>query len=107
MKICIICEEKKELTEFHVNRRSADGKSSYCHLCACAKKRAHYYANKELLNAKRKEWRKNNSDKDVATIQRWRASKPEAYELSWRRHNRLRRERVLLKVSPDLKCVRC
>jgi hypothetical protein len=32
-KVCAKCGEKKQVTEFHVNRGSIDGRSSYCKAC--------------------------------------------------------------------------
>ena len=74
---------------------------------ARAKKREHYKVNKEKANAYRKKWRQEHKEQDAEIGKRWRERHPDKYRQLWQRNNRLRRERVLRKISEELKCVRC
>ena len=107
MKICLACNQKKELDKFNNNKNSKDGKQCYCKICQGQKKREYYAKNREELLKKRNEWRKNNKDKDSASYKRWKEKNPDEYKKSWKNHNINRRKNTLLKISPNLCCNRC
>ena len=46
-KTCIQCKESKPISEFHQNRRNADGLHSYCKVCNIEKSKAHIQREKE------------------------------------------------------------
>lgn len=47
MKRCKKCEEEKDLTNFSIDKKSRDGRTSLCKVCAAEKTRAWVVANKE------------------------------------------------------------
>lgn len=62
MKICTHCKEEKEFSEFHKNKKRADGYQHICKSCKNAYYKRVYKNNKELFierNSKRREQWKN------------------------------------------------
>ena len=77
-KECFKCKKKISLDNFHKQKASKDGRSSYCKLCHKAynvlnkkknkqkikeQHRVYRLKHRDKLNASRKEWGKNNPDK--------------------------------------------
>ena len=48
LKSCCKCNETKPLSEFHLNRRSMDGRHSYCKVCNIRQTRIRNQREKEL-----------------------------------------------------------
>jgi hypothetical protein len=74
-KVCTACNLSKPLTEFHVDRSKADGRRFVCKACANAAEREHYEEhrdtilkklagrpNREVLNARQREYRARNRE---------------------------------------------
>lgn len=53
-KRCSRCGEEKLKDDFPTDRKSKDGKSSWCRVCHRARNNARYQANKQDINTKRK-----------------------------------------------------
>lgn len=56
MKRCTKCGERKPETEFHKNKRKADGLCVWCKPCSCSQKRLRDAANREVVNQKAREY---------------------------------------------------
>ena len=87
MKKCRACGETKELDEFNNNKKTKDGKQSYCKDCMRQYNKQYRNANKEKISAYNAEWRKNNSDYQ-AEWQKNNREKVNAYNAKWKRNNR-------------------
>lgn len=110
MKICAKCKKNKSLNEFNKYVRSSDGRQSYCRDCASNLSKEYNKKNKDILAVKRTNWRNSNKEnraKDRIAAKKWRENNPERYKASWKKHNRKFKKNVLLKISNELKCVRC
>lgn len=110
MKTCANCEEKLPVKAFNKNSRTSDGRQSYCRECQRSRQSEYYQKNKSELNRKRIEFRNSSEsqkEKDRAAQQRWIERNPEKYKEIWKRTNRRYKEKVLLKISDNLKCARC
>lgn len=70
MKTCTRCHEEKGLTEFHRNKRRADGHSSWCRECTSA-----YHA----------DYHKQNAARQVAKVASWRKENPEARKVEYQK----------------------
>lgn len=70
-KQCFICKEIKLLDLFNRNRKTKDGKSSWCTSCAKIKNREWYIANKVHKLKTTKAWAQNNPDKVKKSIQKY------------------------------------
>jgi len=69
VKTCKDCGEEKPLDEFHINKKSKDGKNSYCKPCAAARRAAWSEANPER-EAERK--RRNRLKQNYGiTVEQW------------------------------------
>lgn len=67
MKTCHKCNTTKPVTDFHTDISHADRLSSQCKSC----RNEYHKANKERYSALRKEWRKNNLQRDIATARKY------------------------------------
>lgn len=57
-KTCVKCEIKKDVSEFHKNKKSKDGLKSYCKTC----RKEYSEKNKLKISQQRKEYRKQNKE---------------------------------------------
>ncbi len=56
-KICCKCKQTKPLSEFHLNRRNADGLHAYCKVCNIAQTRERNQREKERKSQNREQAR--------------------------------------------------
>jgi len=76
MKVCKKCNLKKTYEEFSNNKNEKDGKNSYCKECEKNRKKLYREKNKDILNEKAKEWRKNNLDRYNENMNRYLEKNP-------------------------------
>jgi hypothetical protein len=89
-KKCNECGVVKFLTDFHINRRSSDGRVALCKVCRTKKQRARWAANLEQSRRYGKKYRDANPGKDAAKTKRYRAANPEKcaqYQIAYRAVN--------------------
>lgn len=79
MKTCGKCHIEKEESEFSIDRKSRDGKRSYCKGCDKKYKRKYYKKNKAKLAKKHSKYYLSNREKRLNYIKQW-ASTPEGKE---------------------------
>ena len=60
---CYKCGDKKDLSEFHKNKRKVKGVTDICKECRADHDKQYWLQNKEKLREKRKEYRLNNKEK--------------------------------------------
>jgi hypothetical protein len=107
MKVCFCCKTQKNFDEFNKNKKTKDGRQSYCKVCQRLKTKEFYFENRDKRLLQRQEWRQLNKDKDKASYRRWKKKNPDSYGCSWKKYNAKRRKNVLLMVSDNLICERC
>ena len=111
MKTCRKCQEPKQLDEFYRDKKSSDGKHSYCKECERARRRKYHYDNHEKSTATSRKWKANNKERNKEITQSWRESnelhivestrayreanrdKVNEWNREWRRKNPLRKAR--------------
>ena len=76
MKVCKKCNLKKTYEEFFNNKNEKDGKNSYCKECEKNRKKLYREKNKDILNEKAREWRKNNLDRYNENMNRYLEKNP-------------------------------
>lgn len=59
-KICLRCNETKDVSKFHRDRKRKDGYNVYCKSCMKEKAEKYYKQNAKKLNAQGKKWREEN-----------------------------------------------
>jgi hypothetical protein len=74
-KACTKCGVVKALTEYHKERRKADGLTVYCKSCKTAHHRQHYLENKVKVAAQSKKWAYDNRALKSAYNAKRRAAK--------------------------------
>lgn len=105
MPSCAACATDKPLDQFHKNKNRANGHTSICKACACAKSRAwgaanseraresarqYRAANREALTVKKRAFYYDNHEEILAYHAKRRAEKPElvrGYVLAWNKRN--------------------
>lgn len=100
-KKCKKCGEVKDVLKFPKEQRNLCGYAGTCKECEEARKRAAYFANKQMCNARSKEWsvnnkekvvnyrkdyREKNSDKLIQESAKWREDNKEAVKESSRKY---------------------
>ena len=82
-KKCRICEKNLPKSAFYVHKKGTketlEVLSSYCKACENHRKREWYQANKEREQKKRKEWQRNNLDKQCIYSARYRKKLKEKF----------------------------
>lgn len=73
MKQCRKCGVEKVLDEFYRDKKSSDGKHSYCKECERARRRKYHYDNHEKSTAASQGWKARNKQHTLAKTQEWRA----------------------------------
>lgn len=63
-KLCKCCSQEKTLDDFGKNKNTSDGYSFYCKLCSKNKRKVIYDNNRETICANKREYAKNNKDKE-------------------------------------------
>ena len=89
VKICKKCGEVKLPDDFHRDRRRPDGRFPYCKVCMSAHTRKWYEDNREYANAKSKERREANPEREAEKNRRWRKANTE-HIAEYKRANRER-----------------
>jgi 5-methylcytosine-specific restriction endonuclease McrA len=105
-KTCPLCGEIRSAeTDFHANKNTKDGKCVHCKVCAKARTRAYYRANKEKVKAYNRcyteanrdlarkwsrEYARRNYEKNAAAFKNWRSDNRERS----REHCRSRRRKM-------------
>lgn len=96
-KTCPDCSQSKLLNDFHNNRKTKDGKATYCKPCLLARGKAYRQANPEKVKQTNKESKAKNYKKAKASTKRWRENNKEKYlqskRDSYQRHIDSNRER--------------
>ena len=62
MKICVRCDEKKEFSEFHRKKASADGFQSACKQCVRSYRSSYYLKNKAHERESNRLWKQAHPD---------------------------------------------
>ena len=91
-KICTCCLVTRDVSEFHVRRKSLDGLSLICKACTKTKHAEHYAKKKEACKAKAKEWARANPEKRVAIRKKSAAKHIDKKRAAGRDFQRRRRE---------------
>ena len=106
MKVCCTCKEEKSLEEFGNNKSTRDGKSYMCKPCKAAK--AKKYRATDKGRASKRGWRNANRDKVNAQKREKRANDPEAREKDRiRKSSKEYKERAaVLRSTPEAKAKR-
>jgi len=71
IKQCFICKEIKSLDLFNRNKRTKDGKSSWCITCTKIKNKEWYAANKARKLESTRTWAQNNPDRVKKSAQKY------------------------------------
>lgn len=71
MKQCNTCNETKDFTEYHKDKKAKDGYAHACKDCCKARANKWYYENKERALETHKNWRENNKERKAATDAAW------------------------------------
>lgn len=98
MKVCRICGEVKPLGEFHVNRKSADGRQSRCKVCACSGARQWNRDNRDRKNERariaRIEWTPERRAQEAAKNKAWRDANAEQVQAHKRAYYEANKESI-------------
>lgn len=76
MKVCKRCDIEKILEDFSNNKNEKDNKSIYCKECEKIRKKIYREKNKEKINKKSREWRKENPDRYKEIIKKYLDKNP-------------------------------
>jgi hypothetical protein len=60
MKKCTVCNVKKNLEAFPIQKRRSDGRSSWCKICQNKYNKKYYYNNYDNIRLKRKPYKKTS-----------------------------------------------
>lgn len=85
MKTCKICLIPKSLDEYHLKASSKDGRQGRCKLCATRVAIEWQKANKDRVNQKNAEWRRNNTTASRQHQRRYRDTHKEQERAKWDR----------------------
>lgn len=77
MKRCIKCELEKELSEFHKNKASKDGRVNKCKSCANEEARLWRNKNTERNREIQLRWREKNRESESMRVRDWQKENPE------------------------------
>lgn len=94
MKRCRKCDEEKDLSEFYSDKKSSDGKHSYCKECERARRREYHYKNHEKSTATSRAWKKRNKQKTLAKTNEWRAKNLDAIKERQKEYRANNRDKV-------------
>lgn len=86
-KFCPFCNEAKPVTDFHRNKKLADGFNNKCKACV----KAYHARTKDRIQEREKAYWKANSEKFLAKRKAEREADPEgyrAYKREWHKKNR-------------------
>jgi ribosomal protein L44E len=87
-KLCRICGEEKEPSEFYLNPRNKDGLISYCKKCS---------------KENSKEWAKNHPDKIAIFNRRYKRKHPQHDLASYTRKRINSKEKKVIKLLEEIK----
>ncbi len=90
MKLCTVCQTKKNLFDFHVSRRTKDGYNNLCKTCKSTSDKKYRDANKESLKVSSLKYRTDNKEA-ISTKKRetYRSATPK--EVEERKHKKRER----------------
>ena len=112
MKLCHYCNLEKSLDNFGNDKRVKDGKKNKCNSChndymkayywqhrevMAAKALVHHHKNKESANARRRENRLKNLEREIQHSRQWQKDNPEAanaIKTNWRMKNRVKLQEI-------------
>lgn len=77
MKICTVCREKKDLSEFHIDSRVKSGRRADCKECNRKKSLAFALDNRERARLRAATWYRENTEKAKASADARRLANPE------------------------------
>lgn len=80
MKTCTGCQTAQPITEYHLDKSTADGLRRRCKTCV----RAAYTARRPEQLAVSAEWRRANPDRAAAHSRSWRGRNPEYHQEHYR-----------------------
>lgn len=78
-KTCPDCNQAKPINDFHNNRKTKDGKATYCKVCLLARGQRYRLANPEKVKASNKASKARNYEKSKVTTKKWRQDNRERY----------------------------
>jgi hypothetical protein len=90
MKLCKKCNIEKTYEEFSNNKNEKDQKNPYCKECEKNRKKLYREKNRDKLNARAKEWRKDNIDRYNESMNRYLEKNP---HMASKERNRKYREK--------------
>lgn len=109
-KVCTKCRLDKPLECFNNASKGKYGKQALCRDCQIEHQRMYYEANKETINQRAVDRRKNcpkAKRRHEKAQKKWIENNPDRYKEIWRATNKRYREKVLRSVSEELKCMKC
>lgn len=111
MKTCRRCGLEKSFSEFRKNERYKDGHTSWCYECHRERNSEWAKENRERLNIKASEWRKNNPEKTKEILRasnKKHKEKRSLYASNWaaknlekRRATSAKRKAIKLSATPS------
>jgi hypothetical protein len=78
-KCCNKCKVDKSLDEFHIRKKSKDGKRNTCKSCIIEYSKLYNQNNKDKIKISCKKWRNNNKQKSKEIIDNWKFNNKERY----------------------------
>lgn len=86
-KLCKKCDLVLSVEMFSKAKQNTDGLLGHCKICQKKERNFYYLCNKEALDNKNKEWKKNNKDKVSIMNKASRSKNPEAWK-TWYEKNK-------------------
>jgi hypothetical protein len=93
-KCCPDCEQIKSVDEFHNNKRTSDGKATYCKVCLLARGTAYRLANPEKIKATNKASKKKNYAKALLTKRKYMQTNKDKINAQKRAWNKANKDKV-------------
>jgi hypothetical protein len=97
-KICAKCHVDRPLSAFGPSTQALDGLKSRCRECLAADQLAYAAKHRDVVDAKRREWREKNPEKMAAYKRAWVERNRDKASASWRA-NTTRRRRAGLQAE--------
>lgn len=79
-KRCRKCGEEKQRIDFHSNKSSKDGLTSFCKQCQSIRSKEWRESNLERERENNRKWRENNPDRVRERSRKWRENNPERHQ---------------------------
>lgn len=95
MKICIKCNNEKELFEFYTNKANKDGYSGKCKICTREHVKLYRENNLEKVKARVNEYRENNKESASQYNKKWRTENSEYKKQKDKEYQEANKEKLL------------